>query len=49
MKKLIVLMTAMALALGLTACGKSEAEIQKEKQAETVKKFYNAPSVKGGV
>lgn len=49
MKKLAALLAVMLLATGLTACGKSEAEIQKEKQAETVKKFYNAPSVKGGV
>lgn len=41
MKKLIVLMTAMALATGLTACGKSEAE----KQADATKKIYDAPMV----
>lgn len=48
MKKLIVLMTAMVLALGLTACGKSEAEVQKEKQTEAVKKIYNAPIERKG-
>lgn len=49
MRKIATLLAAMLLATGLTACGKSEAEVQKEKQAETVKKFYNAPFVKGGV
>jgi len=45
MKKLIVLMTAVALASTLTACGKSDAE----KQAETTKKMYDAPYKRGGV
>ncbi len=48
MKKLIILATAMALVTSLTACGKSEAEVQKEKQAEAVKKFYNAPIERKG-
>lgn len=48
MKKLIVLMTAMALALGLTACGKSDTEVQKEKQAEAVKKAFEAPIERKG-
>ncbi len=47
MKKIIILMTAVALASSLTACGKSEAEIQKEKQAEATKKFYDAPVKRG--
>lgn len=36
MKNLIVLMTAMALALGLTACGNSDADARA--------KFYNTPT-----
>jgi translation initiation factor 1 (eIF-1/SUI1) len=43
MKKLAALLAVMLLATGLTACGKSEAEIQKEKQAEVRKQFYSTP------
>lgn len=47
MKKIAALLAVMLLATGLTACGKSEAEIQKEKQAETAKKLYEAPLKRG--
>ena len=47
MKKLAALLAVMLLATGLTACGKSEAEIQKEKQVETAKNPMNAPLKRG--
>lgn len=47
MKKIAALLAVMLLATGLTACGKSEAEVQKEKQAELRKQFYSTPSERG--
>ncbi len=43
MRKIATLLAVMLLATGLTACGKSEAEIQKDKQAELRKQFYSTP------
>ncbi len=40
MKKIIVLMTAVALASALSACGKSDAANQDEAR----KKFYSTPT-----
>ncbi len=47
MKKIAALLAVMLLATGLTACGKSDTEIQKEKQTEAAKKLYNAPLKRG--
>lgn len=47
MKEIAALLAVMLLATGLTACGKSEAEVQKEKQAEAAKKLYEAPLKRG--
>ena len=44
MKKLATLLAVMLLATGLTACGKSEADVQKD----GIKKFFDAPIERKG-